>query len=78
MTHEACYWIIGRDNTRQAPAVAVDLHKHNGDLSAETWTRDLGPGDDARAVALAYAAANGVPAERVTFDDASTDFFATC
>jgi hypothetical protein len=77
----ACFWIIGRDNAEQSPAVAVDLHKENGALvGVETFTAHLAKASiaDAGNIACEYAAQYGVPAHAVTFDADSTDAFATC
>ena len=65
---EACYWIIGSNNARQAPAVAIDLHTVDGELANpppyhETYTISMRKGDGhkrATQLAVAYARQHGL------------------
>ena len=79
--HHASWWIVGRDNPNNEPAVAVDIHDENGTLiSKETWTATLKPAKlptvAAQKIARYYAKKFGIPASRVHFDPDSTETFA--
>lgn len=85
--HEACYWIIGRNNKSQAPAVLVDIHDEQSEYSDELRRtfplvrhRSGKPSlaRQARSRAYAYAATHNIPTRRVTHDDASTEDSAEC
>lgn len=81
--YEACFWIVGIDNRRQAAAVVVDIHDASAEYSDEL-RRDFplvrhcrdGLRQQARRLAQGYAKTHGIPAHRVSFDPDSTDFHA--
>ncbi len=70
---QAMYWIIGRDNPRQPPALAAETYDANG---APIALRELATFKDPFVDGCEVAATQGVPADRVTHDEESTDFFA--
>lgn len=70
---QAMYWIIGRDNPRQPPALAVETYDDNG---APIALRELATFKDPFVDACELAATQGVPADKVAHDEDSTDFFA--
>jgi hypothetical protein len=72
---QACYWIVGRDNTSQTRDVAVDLHDSDGAVVMR-WSRPFNQWEDAAQVARAYASSQGVYS--LTYDDDSTQAFADC
>lgn len=81
---EACYWIIGSKNKRQAPAVAIDLRSADGSLVRptghdESHTISLGKHGtriDAPRLARAYAKQFGISS--LHYDPDSTECFADC
>ena len=70
---QAMYWIIGRDNPRQPPALAVEMYNDNGEPIA---LHELATFKDPFVDACELAATQGVPADKVAHDEDSTDFFA--
>lgn len=82
----ACYWLIGARNTRQAPAVAIDLHADDGELAnpgGETMTFRLTNDRrhmrrNARAKAKRYAVKHGIAPAAMNYDPDSTACFADC
>jgi hypothetical protein len=70
---QAMYWIIGRDNPRQPPALAVETYNDNGE---PIELRELATFKDPFVDACELAATQGVPADKVAHDQDSTDFFA--
>jgi hypothetical protein len=64
------YWIIGRDNPRQPPALAMETYDDNG---APISLRELATFKDPFVDACEVAATLGVPADRVAHDEDSTD-----
>lgn len=82
--YEACFWIVGLDNLRQAAAVVVDIHDAAAEHS-EALRRDFplvrsksAPSlhRQARKLAQEYAKTHGIPATRVTFDADTTEYYA--
>lgn len=79
MKKTLCWWIIGRDNGKRSPAIAIDVHDETGDLLGGTWTKTLVI-DAATLRKLAeltvkeFAETAGIT--DVVFDQDSTDTFA--
>jgi hypothetical protein len=70
---QAMYWIIGRDNSRQPPALAVETYNDN---RAPIALRELATFKDPFVDACELASTQGVPADKVAHDEDSTHFFA--
>lgn len=74
-----CYWLVGANNKSQAPAVAFDLHGEDGTIiksDSHVLRSDCDALREAQLYATGFAQRNG--AQRLSYDQDSTDCFADC
>lgn len=79
MTKTVSFWIVGKSNPDQAPAVAFDLHDHDGTIiksDSHALPANCDPMREARTYATGFAQRHG--AAQVHYDVDSTDCFKRC